>query len=540
MARSLQNRGRPLRAARAYQKAQKRKGKKVGLYAAFGHVLSRKDLSAKQIRRLYKARRAGKTAPFPKSRRSSSRSSSRRSTSRARSRSTKAPKRKLGKFARFLKLNKGRGWTTSVAAHMYNAVGKKAIKIPASAEGVYGPMTPPSWAEETWTSEGLHASAPSFWSKLGSAVGLGSSTPTPVQGVWATELPSSPAQAAANGLALALHNGLALTNPFNAIGAMSAYALGTAIPAVATFYAMRTGVPFLQEHVYNRVSDLVERVPVVGAKTAQVIDAAPHAITGSIVGGVVGLGAVYSLRENLPWQVSAVIGTVGLIAPIVGFYQDWESILDAIRTPANPADAATAGLALDVNGLALENMGALALENLGVPFGNALGDGMAYETAPLTAANVYAQAGASLADAMSCGADFDPSEGTALLNGTWGSVYGSPPVRKAGRAEGESHLARRPGHRWGWLIGLVGWDRARQIAAMSPFKRVKLIAKLRAQAVRTFQQVSAARSAAGQASLAQVRVQEFSPAGGLPTASAPAGAAGAAGPGAELGAPLFL
>jgi hypothetical protein len=47
----------------------------------------------------------------------------------------------------------------------------------------------------------------------------------------------------------------------------------------------------------------------------------------------------------------------------------------------------------------------------------------------------------------------------------------------------KSRHAGREGHRWGWLIKLVGMDKAQQIAALSPEKRVEVIARLRKAAL---------------------------------------------------------
>ncbi len=168
------------------------------------------------------------------------------------------------------------------------------------------------------------------------------------------------------------------------------------------------------------------------------------------------------------------------------------------------------------------------------------GDGMAWEVAPLSASQEsldYSQA--SLADANLSGADFSADEGQNLLNGTYGSAYGLPPRRQAGHTRGPSHLAGRPGHRWGWLVQLVGMHKARQIAALSPSQRVALIARLRAAAVRTFQEQSVAQAADTAATVASLSPQFDAPAAGL-AADAAAGAAGASGAGEDLGGALFM
>jgi hypothetical protein len=53
--------------------------------------------------------------------------------------------------------------------------------------------------------------------------------------------------------------------------------------------------------------------------------------------------------------------------------------------------------------------------------------------------------------------------------------------------KGASHLAGREGHRWGWLMKMVGWEKAQQIAALPPESRIKVLHKLRAAALDAFQ-----------------------------------------------------
>jgi hypothetical protein len=144
-----------------------------------------------------------------------------------------------------------------------------------------------------------------------------------------------------------------------------------------------------------------------------------------------------------------------------------------------------AGLAF--GDLALENissLGDLALENT-----SALG-GFASLSAPSPLGGDYGQC--SYADAYYSGADFSGVEGQALLNGRsrWMRKFGSPTVR-AGRKTSNtaSHHAGKAGHRWGWLIRTVGWQKAKQISSLPPRKRIRLIHKLRQAAIATYQEL---------------------------------------------------
>lgn len=86
-------------------------------------------------------------------------------------------------------------------------------------------------------------------------------------------------------------------------------------------------------------------------------------------------------------------------------------------------------------------------------------------------------------DAAYSGADFDASEGQAMMSGAYGYMnrFGLPAMRN-GRRSGPSSMAGKHGHRWGWLVRMIGWERAAKLAAMSPDKRCAIINQLRGQA----------------------------------------------------------
>jgi hypothetical protein len=129
---------------------------------------------------------------------------------------------------------------------------------------------------------------------------------------------------------------------------------------------------------------------------------------------------------------------------------------------------------------------------------------MAYEIASITpvdeTAHAYSGAGAAMADAMHCGADLDVVEGQAAVagEGAWNAKFGAPPVRIApmGGAQGDaSHLAGRQGHRWGWLIKMVGFPQFQKMAALPPAQRLNVIQRVRKAAVDTFTREMAAANA---------------------------------------------
>jgi hypothetical protein len=93
--------------------------------------------------------------------------------------------------------------------------------------------------------------------------------------------------------------------------------------------------------------------------------------------------------------------------------------------------------------------------------------------------------GVVMADAAWSGPDLSSYEiGAALAGaGAWRGRF-KPPAKIARRQAGQmSALAGKPGHRWGWLVRLVGWENFRKIAALPAAQRQALIRKIRKDAV---------------------------------------------------------
>jgi len=120
------------------------------------------------------------------------------------------------------------------------------------------------------------------------------------------------------------------------------------------------------------------------------------------------------------------------------------------------------------------------------------GDGTAYDLVPTMAGVEFDLSGlavdygdASEADAYYSGVDFDTYEGSALMAGPRGWRRAFPISKRAFRSKGggASRHAGQRGHRWGWLIKLVGFENAQKIAAMPPQKRIALIKEIRAGAL---------------------------------------------------------
>lgn len=292
----------------------------------------------------------------------------------------------------------------------------------------------------------------------------------------------------------------------------------------------------------DSVEGAVAKVPVVGEYVAPVI--------GPVALGALGFGAhfvlVPRLRPYLPagfaqdWAAS-IIGALGGVAALAVYKMTDNQATRSAALAVGGTVAAT-GIILDLNkkyggnlgahddygvspvpgdlgAVALENpgFGAVALENPGMFGAVALenpgmfGDGMAYQLSPVgfgfdgevsALQNAYGRA--SAADAYYSGPDFDSAEGEALLSGAgeFGRAAGPVPRLAAGQRKHHSEFAGRRFHRWGWLIKLVGFQNAQQIAALPPEERLKVLDSLRKQALQTYQQY-----------LASSKVSESLPAG---------------------------
>jgi hypothetical protein len=92
---------------------------------------------------------------------------------------------------------------------------------------------------------------------------------------------------------------------------------------------------------------------------------------------------------------------------------------------------------------------------------------------------------ACAADAQYCGPDLNAYEGEAAMYGApaYRRMFGPPALVHSRSVTRHSRHAGKPGHRWAWLVKLIGWDRFGKLAAMEPAARVALLEQLRVQAL---------------------------------------------------------
>ena len=237
-------------------------------------------------------------------------------------------------------------------------------------------------------------------------------------------------------------------------------------------------------------------------QTAPIVNMAPTFTIGALGGLLTGLIAARTQGQARQLLATAAAGMV-VAGSVLQSQEGWGGGALAV----SDQDLALAEEELGGFGaLALDNFGALALDNQGIFGGigheHGYGDGMAYEIGPLTMDNFsQSYSDASLADAYYSGADFDATEGQLLIAGApeFQKAFGHCPKRIAahgGARKGASHLAGRRGHRWGWMIKVLGQKRVSQIAAMPPRKRLALIRRLRQNAIHTYNLTVAAQEGA--------------------------------------------
>ena len=104
-----------------------------------------------------------------------------------------------------------------------------------------------------------------------------------------------------------------------------------------------------------------------------------------------------------------------------------------------------------------------------------------------------AYADAHYADAAMASTHMHPDEVSAALQGpsVYVQVFPGSPIKKMAARHLHSRHAGLKGHRYGWLIKMVGFEKFQQIAALPPAQRAKVISRLKAQAMASIPQAIA-------------------------------------------------
>ncbi len=125
---------------------------------------------------------------------------------------------------------------------------------------------------------------------------------------------------------------------------------------------------------------------------------------------------------------------------------------------------------------------------------HSLGDGMAYDVQPLSGLAVSGvhlkghdsmYADAKLGDSYMCPSDVSLDEGRSAVAGkqAYADRFGQSPTRATQMAGSYSRHAGKEGHRWGWLIKLIGFDRFQKLCKLPPAKRQAVLRKFKASAM---------------------------------------------------------
>jgi hypothetical protein len=245
----------------------------------------------------------------------------------------------------------------------------------------------------------------------------------------------------------------------------------------------RNGVKALLSPI-SLVTSLVKKVPFVGKRVAPFI--APVAIGATALVGVhlaLTYGSPY-LAMVVPAEVLSFVApatyTLGGIA--VGALLQFAPFL------SKGTKKALAG-AMVVGGAGVDAYRYVSTDGM-------LGDGGFWQLGSLGGSPSYGDAdGAALAgaygdalpgDAVYSGPDLDPVEGEAAIAGAsaWRRRF-IIPLRATRVQTGASKHAAQHGHRWGWLIKMVGFDKFRSLASQPASVRVAYIKQLREHAIKS-------------------------------------------------------
>jgi hypothetical protein len=215
-----------------------------------------------------------------------------------------------------------------------------------------------------------------------------------------------------------------------------------------------------------------------------------YSITGSAVGVAAGLASTHINHRQARAATQMVGGAAALVGVGIDLYRNNFFGLLGGRS------SDTAGLALSGEmGDSDDDEGEFGAVALSGDFGAValsgdFGDGGAYQIQPVGADGMFGAVHKHYADAMYgdasvCGPDLSEREGNAALSGVGAffGTFGQTPQSAMRVNTGVSRHAGREGHRWGWLIKLVGFQEFQRITALPPADRCAVIQQMRSAAI---------------------------------------------------------
>ena len=255
----------------------------------------------------------------------------------------------------------------------------------------------------------------------------------------------------------------------------------------------------------KQVSDIAPLGIPVGKLGASAIQMASPTLYGMGTGMVMSSGA--EMLSRLPYIGKAFEGKFGITFTGMALAMLSQYLPVSQDTKKSLAIACTVGagaingyqLVQDAGGIRdalmdIYPMSGLHLGNFGSVH---LGDGMAYDVQPLRGIELGAISSAhlvshdcmyndsKLADSYMCPNDLSLDEGRSGVAGKEAFInrFGKSPKRATQRVSSYSRHAGKEGHRWGWLIKLIGFDRFQKLCKMQPSKRTSIIKKMKDSAM---------------------------------------------------------
>ena len=268
---------------------------------------------------------------------------------------------------------------------------------------------------------------------------------------------------------------------------------------------------YLAPIISEGISTYAPKIPYVGEYMATAADAAPYTITGFLAGTLVaGVGAALNLSPML-------YGPAAVLALGSGIVMDTVSYVGPMSSSASADKAGIVYNGLAYSGLAVTNPGYSGVAVMNPGYGSTEDE-----------RSMMAEYGdAQESDAYISGDDFADDEGQAFIDGprAFFDRFGRP-ARVASRVRGPySRHAGKQGHRWAWLIKLIGFQKAAEIASLPADRRLSVLSALKRQAVASLPALMAQQSQASQIAQQSVYSVNMSGAGAE-------GAGGASGYGA--------
>ena len=260
------------------------------------------------------------------------------------------------------------------------------------------------------------------------------------------------------------------------------------------------------------VEKMISKVPVIGKKVAPYTQPIVIGMIGGagVMGGMMGIGKIPYIGDYAKYALGHAFGysVMGLgLALLSAMLPVKPATKKALAISFAAAGGVINASQLVANGFDLGSVKDSNLELLGDDSDSdpalstsddpALGDGGYWEVQPISGVAIQGMgglamslggadfSGSKLGDAASCPSDLSTAEGQAALEGrdSYLGRFGCPPHQISGVMSYQSALAGSEGHRWGWLIKLLGYERFAKLAAMPAAKRRELIAKLKAEAI---------------------------------------------------------